>query len=159
MKRRTAAAPLLLALVAGALVAPAGSSASSACTPGMSKVGGKPARTFCGTAKVVAKIGTKTFSFTGGECTKTATYFTLNIGTIVINPVANAKPGKLPYFGMTVTPGDSGVHLSQALSWVSSGKRYSVYANSVTLKTGLKKGSFNGHALPGGGKVTGTFTC
>jgi hypothetical protein len=159
MKRRTAAAPLLLALVAGALLAPTGSSASSACTSGLTKVGGKQARTFCGTAKAKATVGATKFTFTGGECARSGTFFTVNIGTIVINPVANAKPAKVPYFGLTVTPADSGAHLSQALSWVSGGKRYAVLANTVTLKKGLKAGTFSGKAIPGGAKVTGSFSC
>jgi hypothetical protein len=159
MKTRTAAAPLLLALVAAALVAPTGSSASSACKSGTTKVGGKTARTFCGTAKAHATVGSKAFSFSGGECTKTGTYFTINIGTIVINPVANAKPASVPYFGMAVTPASSGVHLGQTLSWVSGGKRYGVMASTIKLKAGFKSGTFSGTALPGGAKVKGTFTC
>jgi hypothetical protein len=159
MKRRTAAAPLLLALVAGALVAPAGSSASSSCTPGITKVDGKKAQAFCGPAKAVAMVGKKRFAFSGGVCQKSGVVFTVNIGTIVISAVANAKPGSAPYFGLTVTPATSGVHVGQTLSWISGGKRYGVVSDRIKLKGGLKSGSFTGTALPGGGKVTGTFSC
>jgi hypothetical protein len=159
MKRRTAAAPLLLALVAGALVAPAGSSASSACSPGITKVDGKKAQAFCGPAKAVAMVGTKRFAFSGGVCQKSGVVFSVNIGTIVINSVANAKPGSTPYFGLAVVPPTSGVHVGQTLSWISGGKRYAVVSDRIKLKSGLKSGTFTGTALPGGGKVTGTFSC
>ncbi|MEO9177296.1 MAG: hypothetical protein ABI317_17415 [Gaiellales bacterium] len=159
MKRRTAAAPLLLALVAAALVAPAGSSAASSCTAGVTKVGGKPAHAFCGPAKAVAQVGTKRYSFTGGVCQRSGAVFSVNIGTVVINPVANAKPGSTPYFGLTVVPPLVGVHVGQTLGWISGGKRFSVLGNRIKLTKGLKSGSFSGKSLPGGAKVTGTFTC
>jgi hypothetical protein len=159
MKRRTAAAPLLLALVAGALVAPAGSSASSSCTPGVTKIGGKPAHAFCGPAKAVAMVGTKKYSFTGGVCQRAGVVFSVNIGTVLVNPVANAKPGTVPYFGLTVVPAQTGVHIGQTLGWITGGKRFSVLGNRIKLTKGLKGGSFSGKSLPGGAKVTGTFTC
>jgi hypothetical protein len=159
MNLRTLGTPLLLALAVGALVAPASSSARSACTSGSTKVDGKPARAFCGSAKAAVKLGTKRLTFTGGECSTSGAYFTLNIGTIVINNVANSKPGPLPYFGIVVTPADTGVHLQQVLSWVSGGKRTSVANNRIALKKGVKSGSFSGTSVPGGKKVSGTFSC
>ncbi len=75
-----------------------------------------------------------------------------------MHKTANSKPGPTPYFGVTVTPSDPGVHLSQVLTWTSGGKAYSVLGSRITLKSGLKSGSFTGRSIDGK-KVTGTFTC
>jgi hypothetical protein len=154
------AAPLLVtALSAAALLAPATSgAAAAACVPGKTTVGGKSAVRYCGTAKASAKVGAKTFRFVGGTCATSGPYFTINIGTLVTNSVAGAKPGPTTYFGVTVTPPSKGVHLKQALGWTSGGKRYSVLSNQITVKAGLKSGSFTGVAI-GGAKVSGSFSC
>jgi hypothetical protein len=159
MTRRTLVAPLALALAAGALVAPATSGAASGCATGLTTIGGKKAHRFCGPAKATATVGAKTFRFTGGDCAATSLAFSVNIGTVVTDPVANAKPAKVPYFGLTVAPGVSGVHIGQAITWVSGGKRYSVFNNTATLAKGFKTGSFKGTLYPGGSKVSGTFSC
>jgi hypothetical protein len=155
----TTAAPLLLALAAAALVVPTTSSAASAaCVPGTTTVAGKKAMRFCGPAKAKATLGTKTFAFSGGECSVAGVYFTVNIGTILIHRTAHSKPGPSPYFGVTVTPSGPGVHLGQVLSWTSGGKGYSLLGTKITLADGLKSGSFTGRSLDGK-KVKGTFTC
>ena len=155
----TTAVPLLLALTAAALVVPgASSAASNACVPGKTTVAGKSAMRFCGPAKASATVGSKTFKFSGGQCTVNATYFTLNIGTVVMHTTANSKPGPAPYFGVTVTPGSPGVHVHQVLGWTTGGKGYSVLSSHITLANGLKKGTFTGTSL-NGQKVKGTFTC
>jgi hypothetical protein len=159
MRVRTLAAPLGLALATAAFVVPASSGAAASCTAGTKTIAGRPSHTFCGPARAAVVAGSKTFRFTGGACTRSTALFTVNIGTLAISKTANAKPGKLPYFGVVITPGDSGVHLSQAVSWISGGKRYSVLSNRVTLAASLKKGTFKGTLLPGGGKVEGTFNC
>ena len=153
------AAPLLLSLVAAALVAPATSGAAgTACVPGKTKVAGKDAMRFCGPAKASATVGAKTFTFSGGVCQLAGKYFTVNIGTLVIHKVAGAKPGPARYFGATIASSTPGVHLKQVLSWNSGGKGYAVVSNSVTLKQGLKSGTFSGKSLTGQ-KVKGTFSC
>jgi hypothetical protein len=152
------AAPLLLALTAAALVVPTGSSASSAaCVPGKTRIGGKAAMRYCGPAKAKATVGAKSFAFSGGQCTVSGPYFTVNIGVHLINKVVTAKPGPSSYFGATITPSDAGVHLKQALLWASGGKEYDVLANRITLNPGRKSGYFSG--LSNGKKVKGTFIC
>ncbi len=159
MNRKLAtAAPLLLVLTAAALVGPTASGASSAaCVPGKTTVAGKPAMRYCGTARAKAMVGTRSFTFSGGACTISGPYFTVNIGVHLINKVVTAKPGPGSYFGATVTPSDAGVHLSQALVWTSGGKDYSVLGNRITLNPGRTSGSFSGRS--NGQKVKGTFTC
>jgi hypothetical protein len=152
------AAPLLLALTAAALILPTGSGASSAaCVPGKTKVGGKAAMRYCGPAKAKATVGAKSFSFSGGQCTVSGPYFTVNIGVHLIQSVATDKPGPSSYFGATITPSDAGVHLKQALLWTFGGKDYEVLANRITLNKGLKSGYFSGKS--NGQKVKGTFIC
>jgi hypothetical protein len=159
MTKRTAIAPLLLALAAAALVAPSTSSAAgAACVPGKTTVAGKSATRFCGPAKATAKVGAKTFVFSGGVCQVSGVYFSVNIGTVVNNKLATAKPGPLPYFNIALTPASTGVHLTQGLTWIVGGKRYAPLANKITINEGLKSGSFSGKAI-GGAKVKGTFTC
>lgn len=164
MTKRTALvlAPLVLALATTALAAPSSSSASSAtstaCVPGKTTVAGKPATRFCGPAKAIAKVGSKTFVFSGGVCQVSGVYFQVNIGTVVNNKLPTAKPGPLPYFNIALTPASTGVHLTQGLTWISGGKRYSPISNRITIDQGLKSGSFTGKAI-GGAKVKGTFTC
>jgi hypothetical protein len=150
---------LLLALGTAALVAPVGAgAAATACVPGKTTVAGKSALRFCGTAKATAKVGTRTFRFSGGTCATSGAYFTVNIGTLLIHRVAGAKPGPSAYFGVTITPPTTGTHLKQSLTWTSGGKAYSVLGNQVTLAAGRTHGRFSGRSL-GGQKVTGTFSC
>jgi hypothetical protein len=161
MTKRTIVGSILLALVAGVLVAPSASSAAgAACVPGTTKdSSGKKTTRFCGPAKAVAKVGAKTLTFSGGSCDTAAGYYTVNIGAIVNSRVAGSKPGPQTYFGLTVYPADSGVHLSQVVAWNIGGKRYTLLGDRVTLKSGLKSGSFSGKQIGVTGKITGTFTC
>jgi hypothetical protein len=160
MTKRTALAPLLLALVTAALVAPAASSAaSSACVAGATTVAGKKATRFCGPASAVAKVGAKTLRFSGGLCKKSGPYFTINIGTTRVTSTANTQPGPLPYFGATVFPAESGTYRKQVLTWTIGGKRSSLLGDLVTLKPGLKSGTFSGYVIGSSTKVTGTFSC
>jgi hypothetical protein len=159
MRKSTVVAPLLLAFAAAALVAPSTSSAAAAdCVPGKTTVAGKPATRFCGPAHATAKVGGKKFVFTGGVCQTSGPYFTVNIGTVVNNKLATAKPGPLPYFNISLTPASTGVHLTQGLTWIVGGKRYAPIGNKITINQGLKSGYFSGRAV-GGAKITGTFIC
>jgi hypothetical protein len=159
IRKLSSVAPLLVALAAAALVAPtAASAARSACVPGKTTVAGLSAMRFCGPAKAVAMVGAKRFTFAGGRCQKLSPYFTVNIGTLVVHPTATSKPGPTAYFGITMTPAVTGVHLTQALSWTFGGKAYSVVANRITVDKGFRGGSFTGKSLTGQ-KITGTFTC
>jgi hypothetical protein len=149
-------APLL---VLAALAAPTtASAASTTCVPGKTTVAGRSAMRFCGPAKAVAMVGAKRFRFSGGRCQTLSPYFTVNIGTLVVHRTATASPGPTAYFGITLTPASTGVHLTQALSWTFGGKAYSVLANRITVNKGFRGGSFTGKSLTGQ-KITGTFTC
>jgi hypothetical protein len=129
-------------------------------------VNGVTERTFCGPAKATVHAGSKTFSFSGGECSKTSTYVTVNIGTVVLGVTSKPKPD---YFGLDVgkLPGASGqsaphdgTYTSVVLALDSGGKGYIVTSASVTLKGNRTHGTFTGK-LTGGpaATVTGSFSC
>ncbi|MBV8259312.1 MAG: hypothetical protein JOZ56_10790 [Actinobacteria bacterium] len=159
---------VLLALAAAAF--PAAASAShraGACTPGMTKVAGTDARTFCGPAKATVTVGGKTLSFSGGACEHTAAYVSVNIGTVVLGQTSAKKPD---YFGLNVGAGvgagnrpapHDGSYTGAVVAAVKSGKSYLVRGDTakVTLAGNRSHGTFASTLLFGGGAVSGTFSC
>jgi hypothetical protein len=152
-----AAAPVLW------LVGAAGAT-RAVCTPGLTKVGGVTARTFCGPARATVKVGGKTFSLANGNCDRTARYVSVNIGTVVLG-LAKKKPD---YFGLNVgrilgagkpAPRDGTYHGS-ALALDAGGKGYAVRADEieVTLTGNRTKGTFTATLLAGG-SISGSFSC
>jgi hypothetical protein len=151
--KRTLIGVAAAALAAAALGTSSAHSAA-ACTAGVTKVGGSPARTFCGPAKAKVKLGSSTASYAGGECSKSSFGWTINIGTVVIG---NAKK-KPEYFGITTTKASAGAHAKSTVAIVHSGKTYAVIG-TVTLKAGLKSGTFSGKVFGSPTKITGSFSC
>jgi hypothetical protein len=87
-----------IAATASLAAAGTGSGAIPNCTAGMSTIGGKPARTFCGPAKATVHVGHRTIVFTGGSCVRSRKALTLQIGTVVLG----ARSQKTPYFGLDI---------------------------------------------------------
>ena len=144
---------LVLSIVsAGGLLA---ATRSLSCTAGVHTVGGATVRSFCGPAHATAKVGRKTFRFSGGQCAVSNGYFTVNIGSITLGQ--GVKP-KFAYLGIDVRPSADGVHHNQVVSWQVPGKGYAVLGATVTVSGGMKRGSFTGNAISGG-TATGSFTC
>ena len=144
----------LVALAAAAFGAAAGQSASAGCVAGVKKINGVPARTFCGPAKASVKLGATTVRYANGECSKSSFGWTINIGTIVIG---NLKK-KPEYFGITVTSAKAGSHPKSGPAIVHAGKSYAVLG-TVTLKAGLKSGTFSGKVFGSPQRISGSFTC
>ena len=80
-KRTSLALALATALIAaaftlaGTATAPAATAVASdspqsaaACVPGVKKISGVSARTFCGPAKATVRVNGKTISYSGGTC-------------------------------------------------------------------------------------------
>src|SRR5205085_1798103 len=147
---------VVAALAAAALFAAAASGrpGSAACTPGVKSSGSVTYRTFCGPAHATAKVGGKTFTFSGGTCAKLGGIFTVNLGTISLG----APKPKYPYFGLNVSPPQAGAHAGQLVAFSVPGKRYSLLHATVTLKAGLRGGTFSG-AVFSGGTASGSFSC
>jgi hypothetical protein len=119
-------------------------------------VGGVSMRTFCGPAKATVHYGSKTWTFSQGQCTKSP-YFAVNIGTVVLGVTSKPKPD---YFGLTVQK-VGGVVKPMAITFDHGGKGYPVRTDTatVTLSAGQTKGAFSGTSFVDGTKVTGTFSC
>ena len=150
--KRTLIGVAVAALAAAALGTGSAHSAA-ACTAGVTKVGGSPARTFCGPAKATVKLGSATVSYHGGACSKSSFGWTLNIGTVVLG---NAK-NKPEYFGITAKS-SPGAQSNTGVAVVHSHKSYAVIG-TVTLKAGLKSGTFSGKVFGSPTKITGSFSC
>jgi hypothetical protein len=150
--RRTLIGVAVAALAAAALGTGSAHSAA-ACTAGVTKVGGSPARTFCGPAKATVKIGSTAVSYRGGSCTKSSFGWSINIGTVVLGS-AKTKPD---YFGITART-SAGTQRNSAVAVVHSGKSYAVLG-TVTLKAGLKSGTFSGKVFGSLAKLAGSFSC
>jgi hypothetical protein len=166
MKR---AAPFLVVLVVALSVpalAESPSAAPTSCKPGVSKVAGGVARTFCGTAKATVKVNGRSYAFTNGQCDIYPKYLVVNIGTVV---VGSAK--RKAYFGLllgkhpaatAVDPvvSKDGTYRKGLITFRAPGIDVSVY-NAPDLRISLVKnrraGTFSGTGF--GTKVTGSFTC
>jgi hypothetical protein len=150
--KRTLIGVAAAALAAAALGTGSAQSAAS-CTAGVTKVGGSPARTFCGPAKATVKLGSATVSYRGGACSKSSFGWTVNIGTVVIG-TAKKKP---EYFGITVKA-KAGTQSNSAVAVVHSNKSYAVLG-TVTLNAGLRSGTFSGKVFGSPAKIAGSFHC
>lgn len=146
-----AMAAAALALAASALAAP---ERASSCVAGVKKINGVSARTFCGPAKATVHINGKTVLYKGGECSKSSFGWSINIGTVVLGNLAK-KP---QYFGIAAQS-KAGTQTNQTVAVVHAGKSLAVTGGTITLKAGLKSGTFSGKVFGAPTRVTGSFTC
>lgn len=148
---------LVSVTVAAALIVAASAVAApqhAGCVAGMTKVGGVDARTFCGPAKATVHIGGKTVLFKNGKCEKGPAGWSINIGTVVLG-TANKKP---EYFGIAAKA-KPGTQSNAAVAVDHAGKGFAVTGNTVTLKPGLKSGTFTGTVFGTSGTISGSFSC
>lgn len=151
--KKTLIAAAVAVLAAAAFGIASGQSASAGCVAGVKKINGVSARTFCGPAKATVKLGSTSVKFAGGECTKSSFGWTINIGTVVLGNLKN-KP---EYFGIT-TVAKAGTQSKTGPAIVHAHKSYAVLG-TVTLKAGLKSGTFSGKVFGSPQKISGSFTC
>ena len=151
----------LLAL--GAATAQGGARAV-ACKSGNISYQGVRARTYCGTASAVVKVGGRTLKYRGGSCTRTAVATELGIGTLILD---SKQPKTLPRsFGISVgrifgvgkaAPRD-GTYPSATLVFVDNGQQYASSTAAATLQGGRTRGSFTGRLFTGE-TFSGAFRC
>jgi hypothetical protein len=155
MKRTIAAlAAVWTATIFSATVFASGAVASAAsCVPGVKAINGVSARTFCGPAKATVKMNGKTISYTGGACSTNIGLFTVNIGTVVLGAPKNAPE----YLGVTAKA-KVGTQSRQTIAVVHVGKSQAIIGN-VTIKAGLKQGTFAGKAFGSTEIISGSFAC
>jgi hypothetical protein len=123
------------------------------CTPGTKTISGASARTFCGPARATVTLNGKTVSYRGGSCSTSIGLFSVNIGTVVLGTVKNAPE----YFGVTAKA-RPGSHSRQTIAVVHAGSTRAVIG-TVTLKPGLKGGTFSGKAFGLKTVISGSFSC
>jgi hypothetical protein len=150
---KTTLIAVAVAALAAAAFATTSAQSAATCVAGVKKINGVPARTFCGAAKANVKIGATSVAYVQGSCSKSAAGFTINIGTVVIG---NLKK-KPEYFGITV-PAKAGTQANSGVAVVHASKSYAVIG-TVTLKSGLKAGTFSGKVFGSPQKISGSFTC
>ncbi len=161
----------ICALVAG--IATAAPSTHAACAPASTfSKGGASGLVFCGPAKATAKVGGKTYAFTGGTCGRKARYLYLNLGTEVLS----GPKGTSSYFGLLVgaypgaNPGTKaspkdGTYTGGLVTVRWKGKDSILNGAGdpnvkITLKKGRTAGTFSGTTfIPPKVKVTGSFSC
>jgi hypothetical protein len=151
--KKTIIGVAVAALAAAALGTSSAQSAAASCVAGVKQLNGVPARTFCGPAKATVKLGSTSVAYKQGSCSRSAAGFTINIGTVVLG---NLKK-KPEYFGITVKA-TAGAHANSGVAVVHAGKSYAVLG-TVTLKAGLKSGTFSGKVFGSPTKIAGTFSC
>ena len=175
---RSAFAVIVTALVAtlglaGAAVGGAG--VASSCTPGVKTIRGFQARVFCGPAKARVSVNRKTFTIENGVCERHATYFLVNIGTVVTGTGRN-RP-RLPYFGLIM--GRSPAYSDPVVNKPGTYRKGLITVNGrsvqvdlhneadlrITLRPGLRSGTFSAtkpaspiYGMPSY-EVKGSFTC
>ena len=131
---------------------------TTACAPGphKTKVRGQEAIKFCGPAKAVVRVGSKTVRFSGGECRVVGGHFTINIGTSVGATFKGPRPD---YFGMTTQTAKAGKQRAPAIAITFGGKGTALWKQSAVLARGLKRGTFTGKVFFKTTPVSGSFTC
>jgi len=110
---------------------------------------------FCGPTKATVRLGGKTIRYKNGECSKSGSMFSVNIGATI----PGALKQKYPYFGLTVKGTRAGTYRRQNLGFAYVGTVYAIGHHTILLKAGLRSGTFAGKSFPGLRKVSGSFTC
>jgi len=175
---RSACAVIVSALAAtlgmtGAAVGGAG--IASSCTPAVKTIRGFQAQVFCGPAKAKVTVNRKAFTIENGVCERHATYFLVNIGTVVTGTGRNRS--KLPYFGLIMgrSPAYSepvvnkpGIYREGLITVNARGVQVDLHNESdlkIVIGAGLRSGRFSA-TKPGSPiygtptyKVAGSFTC
>jgi hypothetical protein len=160
----TACLALLLAV---SLSASPGRARGLRCTPGPTKVDGKKAERFCGSATAAIHAGHFWLRLRGGSCASTPKFFTINIGTAVVAPNQ-----KLPYFGLTLgqypgapaaakAAGKDGVYRKGVVVIRWHGGAWDVNGwVRITLRKHLTAGTFSGATtFSPHRKLSGSFSC
>jgi hypothetical protein len=150
-------------LTVGATTA-AGPSSAADCKTRNTTYDGARARTYCGPARAVVKIGGRTLRYRGGSCMRNRVSVELGIGTLILD---SRDPNRLPrsfgisvgrVFGVGEPARDDGSYDSVTLAFVHRGKRYASFDATAELSGGRTRGTFTGHLLTGE-TISGSFRC
>jgi hypothetical protein len=156
-----------LAALAVAAVGAGGGDAGrpAACKAGIHKLGGATVQTFCGPATARVAVGGRTFLFAQGNCVKSPTYVSVNIGTVVLGRTKGSQPnyfgldiGRIPGSGAPPASKDGTYRKGTVLTLEYRGRSYDVLAGVAKLQGRRSHGTVAGQAFSGQ-RVTGTFHC
>jgi hypothetical protein len=154
MKRTIAAlAPVSAGLLCATVFASGAVAGATSCVPGVKAINGVSARTFCGPARATVKVNGKTISYTGGACSTSIGLLSVNIGTVVLGTLKNAPE----YLGVTAKA-KAGTQSRQTIAVVHAGQTEAIIG-TVTIKAGLKQGTFAGKVFGSPETISGSFTC
>ncbi len=119
-------------------------------------IGGVRAHVFCGPAKVTVRVGGKTSVIRNGRCSRVAGSFFVNIGT----QLSPSSP-KYSYFGLVVNATRPGTYRTGLVTFNlgTAAHGLSGRGEKVTLKSGLRGGSFLGIDLDTLKPISGSFSC
>jgi hypothetical protein len=151
---------ICLAAVAGSGHAQLHSKRAGACTPRHTTVRGHPAVVECGPATATVRYAGKTFTFSGGTCSKVG-FWNVYIGTRV---TGGASKNLFFAFGSVKKDGTYTQHDFE----VGFQNDYAVFdlgKGTTTLSRNLRHGTFSGTVLtgpnlrPNGKRMSGSFSC
>ena len=161
---------VLMIIAAAALLtvgatAAAGPSSAAECKAGNKTYGGVRARTYCGPARAVVKIGDRTLRYRGGSCIRNRVAVELGIGTVILDSRDPNRPRPRSFgisvgriFGVGEPARHDGSHDSVILAYVDGGKRHASFEATAELSGGRTRGTFTGRLLTGE-PISGSFRC
>jgi hypothetical protein len=151
-------------LTVGAITAPGPSSAAD-CKTRNTTYGGVRARTYCGPASAVIKIGDRTLRYRGGSCIRNRVAVELGIGTLILDSRDPNRPRPRSFgisvgrvFGFGEPARHDGSYDSVMLAYVDQGERYASFDATAELSGGRTRGTFTGRLLTGE-TISGSFRC
>jgi hypothetical protein len=112
---------------------------------------------FCGRARATVRVGSKTFRYAGGDCSRVGAFFSVNIGTTVLD--AKYRGPKPSYFGLTARRSQAGRRANATIAFNAGGRGYALTRASVSLAKGLRRGTFAGVVFARRSRVSGSFSC
>jgi hypothetical protein len=151
-------------LTVGATTA-TGPSSAAECKTRNTTYGGVRARTYCGPASAVIKIGGRTLRYRGGSCMRNRVAIELGIGTVILDPKDPKRTlprsfgisvGRI--FGIGEPALRDGSYDSVIVAYVDRGKRYASFEAAAELGGGRTRGTFTGRLLTGE-TISGSFRC
>jgi len=134
------------------------------CTPGVRKSGNVKFKVFCGPAHATLRFRGKTYAFRNGNCVKTATGLTVNVGVETLAQPPSTDPPRTSWFGAFVAAKRDGTYhpgSSMFLFWSAPGLSFIFTAGTLHLTGSRNSGTFSGLFYGRGttGSATGAFSC
>jgi len=159
----------LAACGGGESSSPESGSESSRSDCGAGEIDGVSVRTFCGDGTATLSDGTTTLELDQAECAVDPMGWSVNAGTIVLDPSATEVAASTQYIGFAVPPPDGGEWTGDTIpdgtyqgivTGNDQGKDLTASAADATIVVtdGGKAGTVSGTSFEGA-SLTGSFSC